>query len=154
MGLVDISALERFVLWSLRIGLTPADPSMTYRLLHRAFHSLRVGDALPYFLRFTTHVTRMWHSVQHVPDIHCTCCSNIGDDEWRLLQTIAALQMRDVGLAMRHLDALLPAGGSRGALPAAMHVAAILSDAGWVLESTARQAANAPVLAFANTTRH
>jgi hypothetical protein len=154
MSTVEISALERFVLWSFRIGLAPADPSMTYRILHRAFHSLRVGEALPHFLRLTTHMSRMWHDMQHVPDVHCTCCCNIGRDEWRLLQTLAALQMRDIGLAMRHLDALLPAGGSRRALPAAMHVAASLNTAGWVLRSMEQPAANASVLAPSNITRH
>ncbi|MBL8269487.1 hypothetical protein [Steroidobacter sp.] len=145
MSTVEISALERFILWSFRIGLAPSDPALTHRLLHRAFHSVRIGAALPHFIRITTHVSRMWHTMQRAPDIHCTCCNVIGHDEWRLLQMLAALQARDVSQAMRHLDVVLPAGGSRRVLPAAMHVAASLSSAGWVLHPINLQIANQPL---------
>lgn len=154
MSTTEISALERFVLWSFRIGFAPADPEMTYRILHRAFHSVRIGAALPHFLRITTRVSRVWHSMQRVPDIHCTCCNVIGQDEWRLLQTLAALQVREIGVATRLLDDLLPAGGSRRVLPDALHVAASLSEAGWILRSMERKAANTPVLATADITLH
>lgn len=154
MSTVEISALERFVLWSFRIGLAPAEPAMTYRILHQAFHSVRIGAALPHFLRMTTQVSRAWHEMQRVADIHCTCCDVIGRDEWRLLQTLAALQVRDIGLATRHLDDLLPAGSSRRVLPAAQQFAASLSSAGWLLQLMERNAASASVPAPSNITWH
>lgn len=148
LAITDLSSPEQFILWSLRVALTPATTSATaYDLLDEAFRSVRITEAMPSFLRLTADVNALWHEMQRVPDVHCTCCSIVGHDEWLLLQMLAALQLRDVDLAMKHVNAVLPLGGARLVLPAAMHVAAALGKAGWVLRSMQSDAANAPALA-------
>lgn len=137
------------MLWSLRVALTPATNSATaHNILDRAFHSVRITEAMPSFLRLTADVSTLWHEMQRIPDVHCTCCSVVGHDEWLLLQMLAALQLRDIDLAMKHVNAILPLGGARLVLPPAMHVAATLGKAGWVLRSMQSEAANAPALAY------
>jgi hypothetical protein len=139
-----LSAAERFIIWSLRLGLSPQIASATARdALISGFRAARVSEALPYFNEITRSIATIWHQAQHVPEIHCSCCPCIGNEEWRLMQAIAALQYRDVPLAISYLTDILPPAGIRIVLHRAMHVAAILLSAGWTLRCVRLDAVNA-----------
>ncbi|MBB6094184.1 hypothetical protein HNQ60_003065 [Povalibacter uvarum] len=146
MNTFDIHALssaERFVIWSLRLGLSPQISSEKARsALISGFRAACVSDALPHFTEMTETIATLWYEEQHVPDVHCTCCPCIGKDEWRLVQAVAALQFRDVALAVSYLAEVLPPAGIRSVLHRAMHVAAILGSVGWTLRCVVHEAAN------------
>jgi hypothetical protein len=140
-----LSTAERFVLWSLRLALSPQTSSDTTReVLSRGFRASCVSEALPHFLDMTDTLNVAWYQMQRVPDIHCTCCPCIGGDEWCVIQAIAALQFRDVTHAMKQLQNVLPLTAIRRLLPRAMHVAATLGSVGWTLRCVGFEAANAP----------
>ncbi|HMN45260.1 MAG TPA: hypothetical protein PKE27_11825 [Povalibacter sp.] len=144
-----LSSAERFVIWGLRLGLSPQISGDTAReALITGFRAARVSAALPYFNEVTDALATIWHQLHYVPEIHCTCCSCIGHEEWLLMQAIAALQYRDVSLAVRYLSAMLPEAGVRIVLHRAMHVAAILSSAGWTLRCVRLDAVNASSFAM------
>ncbi|HWK74554.1 MAG TPA: hypothetical protein VNQ81_09815 [Povalibacter sp.] len=144
----SLSSAERFALWSLRLALSPQiESDKAHHALDSGFRAAGVTQALPDFMDLAHVLTLAWHEVQYVPDIHCTCCRCVGDDELQLLQAMAALQAGQVELAVAYLDAMLPAVAVGRALPHAVYVAGVLCSVGLTLRCWQFEAANAPVFA-------
>lgn len=141
----SLSGAERFALWSLRLALSPQiESDKAHRALDSGFRAAGVTQALPDFMNLAQVLTLAWHEAQYVPDIHCTCCRCVGDDELQLLQAMAALQSGQVELAAAYLDGVLPAAAVGRALPPAAYFAGVLCSVGLTLRCMQFEAANAP----------
>lgn len=151
------SFAEQFMLWAIRVSLSAGTTTaQANKTLTEAFRLLRVPGALHPFLDFVGVAAAAWHNAQYMPDVRCTCCSTIGEDEWRLLQILAALQRRDLNLAACWLRDVLPPAGTRILITSGLQVANSLLQRGCMLSlaattlqqatATVRQhAANAPL---------
>lgn len=144
----SLSCAERFALWSLRLALSSQiESDKAHHALDSGFRAAGVTDALSDFMNLAHVLTLAWHQAQYVPDIHCTCCRCVGEDELQLLQAMAALQSGQVELAVAYLDGVLPPAAVRRALPHAAFFASVLYDVGLRLRCMPFEAANAPVFA-------
>lgn len=112
LNLTSLSFSEQFFIWATRISLSPQiRTEQAQNTLEAAFERLHVPDALRPFLDFVGSAAFAWHNAEREPDVHCTHCTSVGEDEWRLLQAAAALQRRDVNLATSWIrDGFSPAG--------------------------------------------
>lgn len=149
------SFAEQFMLWAIRISLSAGTTTtQANKTLTEAFRLLRIPSALHPFLDFVGVAAVAWHNAQYTPDVRCTCCSTVGEDEWRLLQVLAALQRRDLNLAACWLRNVLPPAGTRILITSGLQVANSLQQRGCMLSIAAttlqganvhRHAANAPL---------
>lgn len=121
----SLSTVERFVVCNLRLALHPHLPSAE-REIRDGFRAARICAALPAFAGMTEILSLLWHEARVVPDVHCLHCRQVGTDEWRLLQTLAALQKEDTELASEYLRGCVPEAGVRFVLNLAMDVAMTL----------------------------
>lgn len=151
----SFSFAEQFMLWAIRVSLSASTTTTeANKTLTEAFRLLRVPGALHPFLDFVGVAAVAWHNAQYTPDVRCTCCTTVGEDEWRLLQILAALQRRDLNLAACWLRNVLPPAGTRILITSGLQVANSLQQRGCMLsiaattltEATGQQhAANAPL---------
>jgi hypothetical protein len=123
---------EMFLVWAIRVGCSPCVERMEANgALEHAFRLAKVSDALHDFLGFAHTVVAAWHHARRAPDIHCVCSAEIGEDEWRLVRLMAALQDRDLIRASNCVSDVLPRASVRLLLDRALHVASAFGAAGW-----------------------
>ena len=137
MNTLNVSSLsfaEQFVIWAIRISLSPTPTTeQVDRTLTDAFRLLRIPGALHSFLDFVGVAAIAWHDTQRVPDVRCTCSASVGEDEWRLLQTLAALQRRELELASSWMRDELPPPHMRILMDRGLMFASMLQQRGCVL---------------------
>lgn len=124
----DIPYPERLLVWAIRICYAPqVTDEETNRALIQAFRFANIEPALAEFAGYANAIATCLLDQQLTIDIHCPPCPSVGRDEWLIVQTIAALQVRDRMLANSYLESLLPPSGVR-----------ICGDMGTVLARTLR----------------
>lgn len=123
---------EMFLVWAIRIGCSQnVEHAVADDALDQAFHLAKVGDALRAFRPFAETVVNAWRAAGRAPDIHCICSTALGEDEWRLVQLIAALQDRDLVRASGCVSDVVPRASVRILIDRALHVAALFGVSGW-----------------------
>jgi hypothetical protein len=123
---------EMFLVWAIRIGCAQnVEHEVADDALEQAFHLAKVGHALRPFRPFAETVVNAWRAAGRAPHIHCICSTVIGEDEWRLVQLIAALQDRDLIRASGCVSDVLPRASVRLLIDRALRVAAEFGNSGW-----------------------
>ena len=151
----SLSFAEQFVIWATRISLCQdVSTEQAQDTLEIAFERLRIPEALHSFLDFVGVAAIAWNNADRVPDVHCTQCPSVGEDEWRLLQAVAALQRRDVNLASSWIRDTMPPTCMRMFIDRGLHFAHTLQQRGCVLSIAGTSLSNAPLQRRCNALLH
>ena len=133
-SVLELSALERTLLWSIRTWAAYHDaPQAIWRTLERAFTEEGIHPALEPFGQL---MCALFDGLKRSPDIRCVRCLRMGKDENALLATFAAA-LEEPRHAIEHrLSALmLPTAACTGASAAAAMMHAI-ANSGLCMQKT------------------
>ncbi len=114
-NLTDLRFAEQLTLWSIRYWADSCrNDHSPYVILKDAYKLAKSPDSL---LAMDSFMTLLVSGNSRPVDIRCLCCSGISVDEWRILQSLAALQRGEKHMVPRLVSHFLEPSATRMACP-------------------------------------
>lgn len=114
-NLTDLRFAEQLTLWSIRYWADACRSDHSpYVILKDAYKLAKCPDGL---LALDSFMTLLVSGNSRPVDIRCLCCSGISIDEWRILQSLAALQRGEKHMVPRLISHFLEPSTTRIACP-------------------------------------